>query len=295
MHHIRMQIYDCIKHLMQSCVGPLPKYIRNYLGNLFHTVVPDPYDSIQVCRIEEGSLCDWLIHLNPRRSYPYLKNLHEPEVVSWLQDNCMPGMKAVDVGAHVGYISLLLAKLVGGSGHVYSFEPVSDLFKSIQLGVELNNLSHVTVVNKVVSSEIGFVTLNMLPQIRAASHSAMRKFQSSAEVEFPAISLDHYFEAINWPHIDIVKIDVEGFELAVIQGMRTLLEKFSPFLVLEIHFWVDPGPLIKLLQHHEYVLCDLQNEPIGSEQVLRSALENPDGTMNIVALPKEKVEIKMRY
>jgi len=104
----------------------------------------------------------------------------------------------IDVGASVGYYTLLFAKLVGSNGKVFSFEPSPDKFFILEKNVHLNNYQNVMLVQKYVSNK------------------------STTNSEIHSIALDEYFQQYNNP-ISLIKMDIEGAEVLALEGMRMLL------------------------------------------------------------------------
>jgi len=147
-----------------------------------------------------------------------------------------PGMVFVDVGANIGYFSLLAAKLVGAGGKVYAFEPEPGNHALLCKNINLNSYSNVHAVQKAVSNK-SESTLLFLSALDSGSHSlyseAARGIQKS--VEITTTSVDEFLESENWPGIDLMKIDVEGAELEVLEGMGDLVER-SPELKLVVEY-----------------------------------------------------------
>ncbi len=137
-----------------------------------------------------------------------------------------PGMVVVDIGAHVGYFSLLAAELVGSGGTVYAFEPEPDNHALLKKNIELNGYTNILAQRKAVSSNSGLTDL-FLSALDSGSHSihaaGARGVTGTARVE--ATTLDAFLDAQGWPQVDLVKIDVEGAEVEVLEGMSQLLDR----------------------------------------------------------------------
>ena len=137
-----------------------------------------------------------------------------------------PGMAVVDIGAHVGYFSLLAANLVGSGGRVYAFEPEPSNHLLLLRNIELNGYTNILALRKAVSSTSGPTDL-FLSALDSGSHSihaaGARGVTGTARVE--ATTLDAFLAAEGWPQVDLVKIDVEGAEGAVLEGMGHLLDR----------------------------------------------------------------------
>lgn len=138
----------------------------------------------------------------------------------------------VDVGAYIGYFTVLASKLVGEKGTVLAFEPAPDNFRLLKKTIDVNTLENVTLHQKAVLNTIGKASLRL--SSNSATHSLAdatdgffigKTRQTGETLEVDTITLDQIFgESANFPCGNlIVKIDVEGAELKVLQGMQRVL------------------------------------------------------------------------
>ena len=175
--------------------------------------------------------------LAPKGSYPspdMIVDRYEKGTTDLFRELLKPGMVVVDVGANVGYFSLLAAELVGSSGKVYAFEPEPGNHGVLQKNIEINSLSNIQVEEMAVSDNSGVADF-FLSELDSGSHSlfgdAARGIRESVQVT--TTTLDAFLEAEGWPNIDLVKIDVEGAEDLVFDGARNLLATEKPALLFE--------------------------------------------------------------
>ena len=176
--------------------------------------------------------------LAPPGGYPspdMVADHYEQGTASLFKDLLDPGKVVVDVGAHVGFFTLLAAREVGPEGKVYAFEPESQNYALLLKNIELNGYCCVVATQKAVSNSSGITDL-FLSSLDTGSHSiyspAARGVAGSFKVA--TTSLDAFLEEAGWPHVDLVKIDVEGAELAVLDGMdRFLTTNGSVKLIVE--------------------------------------------------------------
>jgi FkbM family methyltransferase len=165
----------------------------------------------------------------------------EPEVQRALQDLVEPGQVVYDVGANIGFFTLLLASLVGPDGNVFAFEPMPDNAVALRHNIALNSLDNVTVVEKAVSSGSGTAQLLLSPH--SAFHSLDLEGASkrdvpgpkSGEISVETITLDEFVAADPARAPDLIKLDVEGAEVIALEGMRRVLESAQPLLLCELH------------------------------------------------------------
>ncbi len=144
------------------------------------------------------------------------------------------GMTVVDVGANVGYYTLLAARLVGKSGTVFAFEPSPENFALLQRNVEANGYRNVICVPKAVSNRCGTAKLTLY-EASSGGHSLSEFRGGSRFVEVETVSLDEYF-ANRREAISVLKMDTEGAEMTILDGMRNVLSS-NPHLALMTEFF----------------------------------------------------------
>ncbi len=143
------------------------------------------------------------------------------------------GMVVVDVGAHIGYYTLLAAHLVGEEGKVFAFEPAPANLVLLCRSIEANGFKNVTPVQKAVSNKRGIAKL-FLSSESSGDHRMYNSHPAANFVEVETITLDEYFEDRDG-RIDVIKVDAEGAEMAILQGMSRLLAS-NPNLIFITEF-----------------------------------------------------------
>lgn len=157
----------------------------------------------------------------------------EPEETALVRRDVEPGNVVVDIGAHIGYYSILLAELVGETGKVYAFEPDLDNFALLQRNLFENNCTKVIAENKAVSHRTGSSML-YLSANDSSDHRLYQDGRARTCVEVQAVRLDDYFAGHTVP-IDFIKMDIQGAENHALEGMRQLIAR-SPSLKLLTEF-----------------------------------------------------------
>jgi FkbM family methyltransferase len=152
---------------------------------------------------------------------------YEQETSGILKTLLQPGMTVVDVGAHVGCHALLAARLVGPQGKVFAFEASPENFSLLQKNVALNGYQNIECVQKAVSNRSGTITFHLSPEgnDRNSIYDNSRTGRPGRAVTVPATTLDEFMSSADWPRINVVKIDVEGAEPLVFEGMSELLHR----------------------------------------------------------------------
>lgn len=179
-----------------------------------------------------GVLKGFQICIEDKGQYQYIKAPYEPYVCDVIERIVKPGWICADVGAHIGYITLLLGKVVGKNGKVISFEVVPKNAKLLRKNVELNNFTDRVIVEKLAVTD-GANDKVKLSQGRSSFESKVQGDESTSSTDIQAISLDNYFH--DYKRLDLIKMDIEGGEVLAVKGMKRLLAITQPVLILEIH------------------------------------------------------------
>jgi FkbM family methyltransferase len=138
------------------------------------------------------------------------------------QELVTEGMNVIDIGANIGYYTLLAAKLVGERGRVIAFEPEPQNYALLLRNIEVNGYKNVTAVRKAAFSKTGKVNLHLSKY--SGSHNLYNPYTNSpGTVVVDTVSLDEFFEGKEHP-IDIIKIDAEGAEMTVALGMNKIVK-----------------------------------------------------------------------
>jgi FkbM family methyltransferase len=131
-------------------------------------------------------------------------------------------MTVVDLGANIGYYSVITSKLVGTSGRVFAFEAHPLVFSYLQRNLERNGCKNVVAVEKAVSDSVASSPL-ILNGLEGGFLKGAADNQEHVVVQ--TTTLDAFFAACGWPRVDLIKIDIEGSEAAALEGMRQLSER----------------------------------------------------------------------
>jgi FkbM family methyltransferase len=140
------------------------------------------------------------------------------------------GMTVLDIGANVGFFSLLIAQRVGKTGRVYAFEPVPSIFARLKENIALNGFENIVPVQIAISSSSGRANM----AVYHGSSSLFRRV-SGEVVEVPIERLDDFVEGEGIERVDAIKLDVEGAELHVIRGADKTIRRFKPIMMVEIN------------------------------------------------------------
>jgi FkbM family methyltransferase len=209
-----------------------------------------------------------------------------------------PGDTVVDAGANVGYYTVIGARLVGDKGKVYAFEPDPANFALLEKNVRLNGLTNVVLERKALSNRKGTVQLF----IADANKGDHRIYQPDGEsrpwIDVEAVRLDEYFKGLG-RGIDVLKMDVQGAEGLILEGMTGLLEGQTDGPTIFFELWpfglkgmgTDAGELLKTLQSDHYTFYDMNPKERGAPSRVTPAdllaehpIEDREAQGNVLAL-----------
>lgn len=159
-----------------------------------------------------------------------IRGEYEPFETLIIQREVKEGDTVLDLGANIGYYTLIFAKIVGEKGKVFSFEPDPTNFSLLSRNVEINGFKNVTLVQKAVSNENGKCNL-YLRKYNKGAHTTIKDLDKDCGIiSVGTTRLDDYFKKND--KIDFVKMDIEGAEGRAIQGMSNILQKNKNIKIL---------------------------------------------------------------
>jgi FkbM family methyltransferase len=203
------------------------------LHRLSHRVLPA--DEKLWTRVERGPGKGLWIELNPRTGQQYLHGEVESAVQQVLVEKLRPGMVFYDLGANIGFFTLLASRLVGAKGKVISFEPDPEIASRLRHNIERNGFKNVIVVEAGVWSVGGPV--NFVAADASSPDRGVGKFvpgeRESDGTSTQCVALDEF--VLNEPVPDVIKCDVEGAEVEVFRGAEKLLATRHPLILCELH------------------------------------------------------------
>ena len=212
--------------------------------------------------------------------------IYEPNQTEIVKKYVHEGDIVIDIGAHVGYYTLLMAQLVGENGKVYSFEPDPVNFQLLKKSVEINGFENVVLIQKAVSNITDKVKLFLGDNDSAINRIYDAKLGDAKEsIDVESIRIDEYFKE-NDELINFIKIDSEGSEVKIINGMKQFLSRnqelvmmteFFPFLIKKSGD--EPNQYLKSLEKSGFSLYNIldKNEKtnkINSENFLESGINS---------------------
>jgi len=192
--------------------------------------------------------------------------IHEPFTTQLVMKEISKGDVVLDIGANIGYYTLIFAKLVGKEGKVFAFEPEPNNFSLLKKNIAINGYENVVLIEKAVSNKSGKARLYL-----AEEHSGDHRIYESEvilgrkSIEIETVKLDDYFKGYKG-RIDFLKMDIQGVEPIALKGMETLLEKHRPKILTEFwpaglkQFGIDPVEYFNLLVIKGFKLYDINED-----------------------------------
>ena len=161
---------------------------------------------------------------------------YEPHVRACLDTLIEPGHVYFDVGGHIGYHAVAAAHKVGVNGQVFAFEADPIMYERLSRNLEQFSWAHAT--HAAVWDHSGILTFARSPVAHESGWgtlSEVRDFDKGEHLDVRAISLDEWCRDTRVTRWDMMKLDAEGSELAVLQGAQNALEQFRPIMIIEIN------------------------------------------------------------
>jgi FkbM family methyltransferase len=189
-------------------------------------------------KIAAGDLAGYTIVLDMQIDKDYWLGTYEPELQTALRELIPPGAIIYDVGANIGYVSLLLAKATGQNGHVYAFEALPGNVEQWRRNVVLNGMeARLSLYAGAVTRSAGPVRflVHASGGMGKAAGSAGRSDQYQSEISVPGISLDEFVYGQGNPPPQVIKMDIEGGEVLALPGMQRVLTQARPLMLMELH------------------------------------------------------------
>lgn len=209
-----------LKSVLKCLVRIIPRkdiLIKRKVGNhMMYLDLKDPGLSAELMHMRPG---------DPER---------EPAFMKILRQELEKGMTAIDIGANIGYVTLIMAELVGPSGRVYAIEPHPHNYSILVKNIEANGYAGLVFPYQIgISNVSGMLTLHVSDASNLHSMSAAR--HSKASIDIQVSTLDDFMKDKGYPNF--IKMDIEGHEVEALDGMYNALRNAEPpvRILMEVH------------------------------------------------------------
>ncbi|WP_428388983.1 FkbM family methyltransferase [Mucisphaera sp.] len=236
-------------------------------------------------------------------AYPYnevtrslmMTGLYDPTELFYLRRTLKPGMTFIDAGANLGLYSLVASRCVGASGRVVALEPSGREFDRLCRHVEINGLENVEPLRLAVSDSEDRIGLKVADE-KHAGHNTLGGFAYEAtqldRVEsVGSTTIDGLVTGLGLSRVDLIKLDIEGAELAALRGAVMTLKRFRPAILLEFAEksleaqGASSAAVWDLLAAHGYAMASIDN--VRGEPMVVKRRDRYDVSVNLLARPRE--------
>ncbi len=220
------------------------------------------------------------------------EKVYEPVETVFFRSNVREGDVFLDIGANIGYFTLLAAARVGAKGKVFSFEPDPTNFAFLEKSVRMNHLSQVTALKAAVTDKTGKLKL-FRNEDNLGDHRIYATDSSAQSIDIDSVCLDDYLPPLEGARI-VVKIDIQGAEVSAIRGLSRFFSGHSDVTLLT-EFWPEglrrfgssSAEYASLLVENRFKLFLIESsgalKPVTREELLASFPQgDPDAYKNVV-------------
>jgi FkbM family methyltransferase len=278
-------------------VSLIPWPVRNLLYRLpgvssaargiLNRCLPDANHPLPA-RISAGPLKGFKIEVKFQSEKYFWLGTHEPPVQKVLQNLVKPGMTVYDVGAYIGFFTLLLSRVTGDSGQVIALEPNPETYRRLLRNLGLNHRENVQTLKMAAAESSGrelFQTAkhNLALEAHLVASASRPELDPAPRVVVETVALDDLVFGRGFPRPDLMKIDTEESEARVLAGMTRILAECRPAIVCETHSIDASRKVAEKLRRHSYALCVL-----GRDEPIREDWEPKPERLYIQATPQSR-------
>jgi FkbM family methyltransferase len=267
-------VRPCVRYAPHDSIRKAAWYIfAPFLHGAKHTFVARTQFGVAI----SGDLEDVI------QRYIYYFGVWEPNLTEFLRTRLREGDVFVDVGANIGYFTLQASTLVGRTGRVIAIEASPTIFRKLQANLERNHVQNVDALNVAACDHNGSVQVYLARPSNLGKTNILANEGSRYEGDVAASSLDMLLSPAQVARIRLLKIDVEGAEWLVVDGMRNLLRQARPNLevVVELRpqvlrqYGKDVDDFVGLFAELGYKPYRLENDYSALSHMSRGNLKHP--------------------
>lgn len=166
---------------------------------------------------------------------PLINGSYESYTREVLKEIVSEGFVVCDVGAHVGYHTMLFSKLVGNSGKIYSFEAAPENFRLLKRNIRVNKLKNIDPIQMAISDKKGMARL-FFSEADTTDHRLVKPHDEKRQ--YVTVRQDSLDNILKKEKIDLIKIDIQGLEEKCLQGMKNLIKANNNISII-IEFWPE--------------------------------------------------------
>lgn len=250
------------------------KYLSRFARKTFAGVVG--FDG-KVVEVQTGPLEGIKLVVSQHVSHAHISGSYELETQLAIDRLVAPGFICYDLGASVGYLSLLMARK---AEHVYSFEPAPHAIAEFRRHIAANGFQNITIVEKAVSDCERMVEFGLTDN---AYGSRIVDSEVASSLKVTTTTLEAFVASHRPP--DFIKIDVENEEGRVLEGARSILRESQPLICCELHSVEAAEAVQGILHEYGYKVTTLEGEPFR--------ISGPiiPGDVQVIGLPPKRTRV----
>ncbi len=230
-------------------------------------------------RLKKPVVMKWIDGLK-LRIYPgnevfralFVRGIYDPNVVVAINALLPKDGVFIDVGANMGYCSLLADRIVGEDGKIFAIEPSERDFLRLLDNVSINKLRNINSYRLVISDKEGEALVSIAPEERSALNTVATEFnykgiEKIKTEKVPSTTIDIFVDKEGLDKIDVIKMDIESSELSALKGAKNSIEKYRPAIILGFNKnafktnHISCEEIEKILSEHRYIIYSLVEEP----------------------------------
>lgn len=175
-----------------------------------------------------------------------IEGTHEPVFTQLLLQIVQEGMTVVDIGANIGYYALQVAERVGSKGHVIAFEPAPRAYALLRQNIEQNHLNNIHALPYAIGDFRGEMDFFLYEQ--SNWNSFVKHGTPIGKLSVAVYPLDEILPHLSG-RVDLIRMDIEGYEVQAVRGMENTLRRHKPIVCLELHSsFIEPPSAVNLLK-----------------------------------------------
>ena len=288
-----MNIKELVLKAASCTAGFLPESVRKFfykwpflariIRRSLNAAAPD---GLTETIIAAGPAHGLKMYLDLQSEKDYWLGTYEADLGTAAAKLTFPGCVVYDIGANIGYISLLSAQLSGSNGKIFSFEALPDNVKRLNANVSINSLdSRIKVTHAAVIDRNKPVTFLTHPSgaMGKALGSVGRDEKYSGQITVPGLAIDSFIFDQNYPAPDLIKMDIEGGEGTALLGMKRFLTDKEPVFLIELHGEQAALQVWNYLRQFDYLIYKMTH---SYPQITH--IDDLDWKAYIIALPVNK-------
>ena len=211
-----------------------PRILKKITNNILKRIIPKEIE------IGKGIFLE-LDQSDPVASGAIALGVYEKNETELFRSKIKPAMTIIDIGANLGYYTVIASCSAGERGLVIAFEPEPNFFKLLSKNIIRNNLKNVAIFEMAIADKNGEADL-FLSEENKGNNSLISSEKLDSFVSVKTATLDDFLSAKKIAMVDMIKMDIEGAEILALEGMKNTLAKYRPLLFLEF----SPHSIIKI-------------------------------------------------